>query len=375
MPRKIRVLIIDGELLSRRLVGRAVEGIALFELIGTAGLDAGTVEKVGRLQPELILLGIGAKAAAGFELLTELRTRSRDVPIVIINPHARKGTPLTVEALSLGASGYVAYEETAADDATIAQLGAKLASEARRLILHDSHAKPADDKATVVMNAHSPARSAPPAKSSTFSISAPIEIVVIGVSTGGPNALAAIMPKFDEDFPVPIVIVQHLPENFSQPLAARLNALSGLIVREAQAGAEARPGTAWIAPNGVHLEVKQDVKGVRLTFSDGPEENMCKPAADVLFRSAARVFGSRVLGVVLTGMGFDGVAGSRDIRAAGGTVIVQDIPTSVIKGGMPGNVAEAGLADKVLPITELGQEIVRIARLGRTSPPSSEQKG
>jgi two-component system chemotaxis response regulator CheB len=365
VTRKVRVLIIDGEVVSRRLICRAVEGNPLFELVGTSALGEPAMEKACRLRPELVLLAIGDSTAPSFETLGLLRSSSRDLPIIVINPHARRGTPLTLEALSLGASGYVAYEELTSDECLIERLGKDLAAEARRLSSssHGGGIGETREKHSSATNSRSSSLTEPGA----VTIAAPIEIVVIGVSTGGPNALAAIMPAFSPDFPVPVVIVQHMLDKFCQPLAARLDSLGPLMVREAFAGAEAKPGTAWLAPKGVHVEVRNDPFGIKLAFSNGPEENMCKPAADVLFRSAARVFGSRVLGVVLTGMGFDGVAGCREIRAAGGTVIVQDIPSCVIEGGMPGNVAQAGLAHKVLPLSEIGPEIVRIARLGRTS--------
>ena len=156
-----------------------------------------------------------------------------------------------------------------------------------------------------------------------------------------------------------------MPEYFIPSLADRLNQLSRLPVQVAVAGAEARPGTAWIAPWGVHLELRRDARRLLLAFTDGPEENLCRPSVDVLFRSAAHVLDGKVLGVVLTGMGCDGLRGSRDICNAGGMVIVQDESTSVIKGGMGGCVAEAGLARKILPLSEIGPEIVRVARMGR----------
>jgi len=155
------------------------------------------------------------------------------------------------------------------------------------------------------------------------------------------------------------LIVQHMPAQFVGALSERLDALRSIPVREAVDGEVARPGTAWVAPGGVHLELAREKGALRVRLVDGPPENSCRPSVDVLFRSAAQALGGHVLGVVLTGMGFDGLRGCRAIREAGGTVLVQDEATSVV-WGMPGNVAQAGLAQKVLPIGELGAEIVRL---------------
>jgi len=185
-----------------------------------------------------------------------------------------------------------------------------------------------------------------------------IEVVVIGSSTGGPNALTAILESLPEDFPAPVLIVQHLPENFTTFLAKRLDTVSALHVGEATHRTLVEPGNVWIAPGNRHLETRSTTRGIELATTDGALVNSCKPAADVLFRSAAKCYGSSVLAVVLTGMGQDGLDGCRDISAAGGQVVVQDRSTSVV-WGMPGQVAEAGLAESVLPVSEIGADIVR----------------
>ena len=182
---------------------------------------------------------------------------------------------------------------------------------------------------------------------------------MIGSSTGGPNGLVEVIKALPPDFPAPVLIVQHMPAQFVGALSGRLDAQRTVPVREAVHGELARPGTAWVAPGGVHLEVAREKGALRMRLVDGLPENSCRPSADVLFRSAVRALGGRVLGVVLSGMGFDGLRGCRAIREAGGTVLVQDEATSVV-WGMPGNVAEAGLAHKILPIGQVGREIVRM---------------
>jgi two-component system chemotaxis response regulator CheB len=194
-----------------------------------------------------------------------------------------------------------------------------------------------------------------------------VEAVVIGVSTGGPNALAEIFRDLPADLPVPILIVQHMPPMFTRLLAERLTANSKVPVEEAVTGAVVQPGRALIAPGDFHMVVARDGLRVRVALNQEPPENSCRPAADPLFRSAAKVYGPRLLAVVLTGMGQDGLRGSEAVREAGGQVIAQDEATSVV-WGMPGYVARAGLADKVLPLPLIASEIVRRTRAGGARP-------
>jgi two-component system chemotaxis response regulator CheB len=182
--------------------------------------------------------------------------------------------------------------------------------------------------------------------------------VVIGTSTGGPNALAELFGCFPADWPVPILIVQHMPPHFTARLAERLSEKSRLRVREAVAGEPVSAAQAWVAPGDYHLLVRRERATVRLALNQEAPVNSCRPAVDVLFRSAAEVYGPGALAVILTGMGQDGLAGCASIRAAGGQVLAQDQASSVV-GSMPGAVAQAGLADQVLPLEHIGHTIVR----------------
>jgi len=204
-----------------------------------------------------------------------------------------------------------------------------------------------------------------PRKSSgTGSVSpARVDILAVGVSTGGPSALSTLLQRLSKSFPVPVVIVQHMPPMFTRLLAERLAAVSGFLAREGEAGAVLRPGEVWVAPGGFHMEVEKHIDSVRLRMHQGLPENSCRPAVDVLFRSVAQVYGPRALGVVLTGMGQDGLRGCEFICEAGGRVLAQDEATSVV-WGMPGAVSHAGLAEKVLPLHELASEIDRRVRAG-----------
>jgi two-component system chemotaxis response regulator CheB len=188
--------------------------------------------------------------------------------------------------------------------------------------------------------------------------------IVIAVSTGGPTALAEVLPAFAKNCPVPVLIVQHMPAFFTAQLAERLTKLVGTPVREAADGMSLKSGDVVLAPGGRHLAVAAQAAGLVAQLTDDPPENSCRPAADVLFRSAVKVWGGGTLGIVLTGMGRDGLAGSRAIVDAGGGVLVQDEFSSVV-WGMPGEVARAGLADAVLPLAHLGAEVaLRLKRRG-----------
>jgi two-component system, chemotaxis family, protein-glutamate methylesterase/glutaminase len=188
----------------------------------------------------------------------------------------------------------------------------------------------------------------------------PVQVVAIGVSTGGPDALEQVMSALPADFKVPVLIAQHMPPIFTAKLASRLSANSALPVRECVSGDAVVPGCAFLAPGDFHMILNREDGVVRLLTHQGPKENFCRPSVDVLFRSVAQVYGGSALAVVLTGMGQDGLKGCEMLREMGARIYVQDEATSVV-WGMPGFVARAGLADKILPLDQIGAQIVRAA--------------
>lgn len=194
-----------------------------------------------------------------------------------------------------------------------------------------------------------PARTLPPGRP---------DVVAIAASTGGPDALALLVRDLPGNLRVPVLLVQHMPAAFTPVFAASLDAVTNLHVREAVDGEPVRAGTLYVAPGGRHMEVARQGTQVCIRLHDGPQESFCRPAADPLFRSVRQTYGARALGVVLTGMGQDGLAGARELRAAGAQVIAQDQATSVV-WGMPGFVVREGLADEVLPLAGVAAEIVR----------------
>lgn len=192
----------------------------------------------------------------------------------------------------------------------------------------------------------------------------PPKILVIGVSTGGPNALASLVKDLPGNLPVPVLITQHMPPMFTRLLAERLDDRCPLRVEEAKDGQKLEPGHVWVAPGDYHLLLRRDALSVRIVLDQGPKENSCRPAVDPMFKSAVNLYGAHVLGVVLTGMGQDGLRGCEAIKDSHGQVVVQDETTSVV-WGMPGYVAEAGLADRILPLDWIADEIARRVKNGR----------
>jgi two-component system, chemotaxis family, protein-glutamate methylesterase/glutaminase len=273
---------------------------------------------------------------------------------------SERGAVKTLDALSLGANDYVTKPANVGSvSAGKLRIKEELIPKIKALC---AKLRGKSEPAPVQISAQ------PPKVYDFFpSLLSKVEVLAIGVSTGGPNALAQMLPGLATYFPAPIVIVQHMPPLFTKMLAERLATVTGRPAHEGEAGAVLRPGEIWIAPGGFHMEVERGAGENRLRIQQEQPENSCRPAVDVLFRSVAKVYGSRALAVVLTGMGSDGKIGCQHIREAGGHVLAQDEASSVV-WGMPGAVVEAKLADNVLPLDELALEINRRMRVDNHLP-------
>jgi two-component system chemotaxis response regulator CheB len=352
---KIRVLIVDDSVVVRRLVTDVLASDPAVEVAGTAPNGRIGLARLTQLNPDVVVLDVEMPEMDGLQTLAALRQTHPRLPVIMFSRFTQRGAAATLEALTLGASDFVAKPEENSPEAAAREVREQLLPRIKQL------AAPKDAASTPVP--------VPRALSDPFLGRRPlVQVVAIGASTGGPNALVELFASFPADWPVPVLVVQHMPPLFTRLLAERLTARAALSVAEAVAGAALRPGQAWIAPGDHHLTVARVGDGVRVQTHQGPPENSCRPSADVLLRSVAAVFGPAVLAVVLTGMGQDGLRGCEAVRQAGGQVLVQDEATSVV-WGMPGAVARAGLADLVLPLEQLGPEIVRRVRRGRS--PSS----
>jgi two-component system chemotaxis response regulator CheB len=355
----VRVVVVDDSVVVRRTVADVLGEVDDIEVVGTASDGRLGLRKIADLKPDVVTLDVEMPGMDGLEALGHIRRDHPRLAVIMYSTLTERGARATFEALSLGAVDYAtkpsgAINRQAAADQIRANLlplvrlwGGRSAPRARKL-------DPVVAESTTLTTRVAPAASVLPTRTGQ------VDLVVIGVSTGGPDALASIVPAIAGDLPVPILVVQHMPPVFTAMLAQRLDNLSQLTVTEAQDGETARPGHLYIAPGGRHLEVHRGAGGLVIMLSDGPPENSCRPAVDVLFRSAAAATSGRLLGVVLTGMGQDGLLGSQLIKAAGGAVLAQDEESSVV-WGMPGYVVRADLADRVLPLEQIAPAIVGLA--------------
>jgi two-component system chemotaxis response regulator CheB len=351
---KIRVFLVDDASTVRRLVANALNRDPALAVVGTAADGQVALSRLPELQPDVVLLDLEMPVMDGLQTLVALRKTHPRLPVIMFSRFTQRGVEATVHALTLGADDYVPKPGDGLDMSQCIEqlLIPKIKLLARRV---GSPAKAGTPTVGVPAFANEQARAtARPQR---------VELVVIGASTGGPNALAAIFPTFPPDWSIPLVIVQHMPPDFTARLAERLAEKSRLRVREGVAGEVVSAAQAWVAPGGHHLLVKREGHAVRLALNQEPPVNSCRPSVDVLFRSAAEVYGPTVLAVILTGMGQDGLRGCECVRTAGGQVLAQDEASSVV-WSMPGAVVQAGLADQVLPLEHLGPEILRRVQRG-----------
>jgi two-component system chemotaxis response regulator CheB len=363
MP-KFRILIVDDAVVFRRLLADEIDRDPALEVAGTAANGKIALARMTQVNPDLVILDVEMPEMDGLATLKELRRTYPRLPVVMFSALTERGAEATLDALALGATDYFTKPASAGSlDASLAVVREQLLPKIKALCA--SAARPPASPFGPSPPRHAdlePGKQGTPAGASvSWSSEQPIEVVAIGASTGGPNALAEVFAHFPADFPVPIVIVQHMPPMFTRLLAERMSAQFPLAVHEGSPGAVLEPGHTWIAPGDHHMTTVRDGLRVRLLLNQDPPENSCRPAVDVLLRSVAQAFGPRSLTVILTGMGQDGLRGCEFLRAAGGQILAQDEATSVV-WGMPGYVARAGLADRVLPLSLIGDAVLRRVR-------------
>ncbi len=374
---KIRVLIVDDSAVMRRIIMTSLMKHPDIEVIGTAGNGLLAIESIKRLNPDVVTLDVEMPQMDGITALREIRKTHPSLPIVMFSSTTQRGASATMDALTYGASDYVGKPQASSDPADayrvleetlipkIKALCQRASGDSKNGISikdrgaarREALAIPAPEKVTALPISQSSPSENPKVVRPEGRPLYPVNALCIGVSTGGPAALMKIFELWRTPLPVPIFIVQHMPPKFTTLLAARLTEIGVMPVQEPYDGQEALAGHAYLAPGGYHLELKQKGTKVLMYLNDDPPENSCKPAVDVLFRSAAKVYGQSLLAVVLTGMGYDGLRGAEDIIRSNGVVLAQDEATSVI-GGMPGAIAQADLAEKVLSLEAIPDEIL-----------------
>jgi len=360
---KPRVLVVDDSVVARRLVSTALASDGSVEVVGVAADGRVALASIDRLRPDAVTLDVDMPVMDGLETLEAIRERWPHLVVIMFSTYTARGAQITLDALTLGANDYVVKPSgTASPTEAMARIREELLPRILTLCLD----APADGtiRPTVIAEPFSPAPG-PFAR---------VDVIAIGVSTGGPTALGTVLPQLPSHLPVPVLIVQHMPPMFTRVLAERLDRTSPLHVVEAADGHVLDRGGAWIAPGDRHMTVERAGADVRLRTDVGPRENSCRPSVDPLFRSVAETYGAHALGIVMTGMGSDGMRGARQLYETGARVIVQDEASSVV-WGMPGFVVQSGIADAVVPLAGLAAEIERRLEVGRAKAPLQRPVG
>jgi len=366
----IRVMVVDDAVVVRGLVSRWIEeepGLALAASVRT-GRDA--VAQIERANPDVVVLDVEMPELDGISALPLLLEKKRDLVVIMASTLTRRNAEVSLKALSLGAADYIPKPETNRGITTSATFRRELIEKIRQLGGRRKR-RPGEAPARAPVAVppavrpgmralEAPAPTGPaaqPIRLRPFS-AVPPRVLLIGSSTGGPQALTQLISRLGAVFSrAPVLITQHMPPTFTTILAEHLARASGRPALEPNDGEPVSPGTIYLAPGGRHMRVVRRGAGTVIAIDDGPLVNFCKPAVDPLFASAAQIWGSATLAVILTGMGSDGTQGAGAIVAAGGSVIAQDEATSVV-WGMPGSAAQAGVCSAVLPLDQIGPKLV-----------------
>ena len=349
---RIRVLVVDDSVVARRLVANALGADPVFEVVGSAANGAIALSRMSQLCPDVLTLDIEMPEMNGIELLGHIRRDFPHVRVIMVSSLTEGGAAITLDALTRGADDYVTKPRgLLSADASLAGLRHELEMKIRQFFqlpeTAEARCGPMPVLPVVLSARHKHVRP---------------RVVAIGVSTGGPNALHQILPQLPAGFPLPVLLVQHMPPVFTRSLAERLHSVCRLPVSEASHGDRVEPGRILLAPGNFHLKVASGPAGVQASLDQSAPLNSCRPAVDALFASVAEVYDGAVIAVILTGMGQDGLRGAALLSARGAGIVAQDEASSVV-WGMPGAVVNAGLADSVLPLDRIVPEILRRAGL------------
>jgi two-component system chemotaxis response regulator CheB len=371
----LRVLVVDDAVLFRRVLSDALAALPGVEVVGSASNGKIALQRIRELRPDLITLDIEMPEMDGLAVLDELRRVGDSAEVLVVSAGSRRGGDLTVRALGKGAFDFITKPDSQSPEQSRESLNRELAPlvraiasrrEIRAILRNDLPAsgvkESVESRVPIAANKPSSNLNQIAERMQSLSSSTKPEMILIGVSTGGPVALSRLLPAIPADIGVPILIVQHMPAVFTRALADDLDPKCAVSVREAVHGESPLPNVAYIAPGGKQMRIASapDGKPV-IQITDDPPENNCKPAVDYLFRSAANSFPGRAVAIILTGMGSDGTIGLRLLKRGGCFVIAQDEASCVIYG-MPRAAVEAGVTDIVLPLDAIGDRISAIVR-------------
>ena len=369
----IRVMVVDDAIVVRSLLARWVDAEPDMQVIASLRTGREAVARIEQSDADVVVLDIDMPELDGISALPLLLQKKRDLVVIMVSTFTRRSAEISLRALALGAADYIPKPETTREATTSVAFRRELIEKIRTLgrnrFSPRAYARtPAPGTAPAPHGKQAPAlraRKAPslheaePLRLRPFS-AVPPRVLLIGSSTGGPQALTALIEKLPAAVDrAPVLIAQHMPPMFTTVLAEHLSRVGGRGAHEAEDGEPVLAGGIYVAPGGRHMRVVRDDGGIRIALGDDPPINFCKPAVDALFTSAVPVWGAATLALVLTGMGADGTRGAADIVAAGGSVIAQDEATSVV-WGMPRAVAQAGLCSAVLPLDQIAPKIIRL---------------
>ena len=362
----IRAIVIDDTIVYRKIVGDVLKEIPGVEVVGVANNGKIALSKIASLKPDLITLDIEMPEVNGIEVLQTLKDKPNPPVVIMLSTLTQQGSEMTIKALELGAFDFVPKPDqgTMAENmqkvkaAILPIIDALKRQKATKFKIHEKiKQKPLTTQGVVNKI---PANKVPATAIQRSPIQSKSEIIGIGISTGGPNALTQMIPMLPADLKVPVLIVQHMPPMFTASLANSLNNKSKLEVKEAENGDTIEPGKILIAPGGKQMKIIAGADGLtrKIKITDDPPENSCKPSVDYLFRSIAQHYVGRSTGVIMTGMGSDGSKGLVQMKNNGSIVIAQSEETCTVYG-MPKEPVESGIADIVAPLEKIAQEIVK----------------
>jgi two-component system, chemotaxis family, protein-glutamate methylesterase/glutaminase len=368
----IRVMIVDDAAVVRGLVSRWIGEEPDIEVVASLRTGREAVDQIERANPDVVILDIEMPDLDGIAALPLLLEKKRDLVVIMASTLTRRNAEVSLKALSLGAADYIPKPDTNHGVSTSAEFRRDVIEKirqlgARRRRVADPRMRAGGPQASPAPRACEPRPERPTThahhsaqvKLRAFA-STPPKVLLIGSSTGGPQALSSIIGHLTKVIDqAPVLITQHMPPTFTTILAEHLSRASGRPAHEAQEGETVVCGRIYVAPGGRHMQVARRNSGALITLNDGPLVHFCRPAVDPLFVSAARVWGASALALILTGMGTDGARGAGEIVAAGGSVVAQDEATSVV-WGMPGAAAHAGVCSAILPLDQIPPKLVRL---------------
>lgn len=362
----LRVLVVDDSALYRRFVREALTGHADVEIVGTAHNGRAALDRIAEYRPDLVSLDVEMPELDGLGVLQAIREQQLETGAIMCSSLSTRGAAVTTKALELGAFDFVLKpDEAASPEKNLQILRSDLLPKVRAFAASRRQrleSAPVVSQEAMTGLSGTTAPSIPNGLPHLVPVPRP-DIVVVGISTGGPAALNQILPMLPANLPVPVLIVQHMPPLFTKSLADDLARRCRLPVMEAVDGSQILPGTIYIAPGGKQMKVGFASMGLCLRITDDPPERNCKPSVDYLFRSVAGYYGAKTLGIIMTGMGDDGTEGCRLLKKAGGAVLVQNEASCVVFG-MPRNVVERRLADAVVDLNQIPAEITRLVARG-----------